>query len=175
MDSKTCLQRISFTSVDCDRDSANTTYSVCGRPAITKLDGVPTCESCVFDMLTIFGRKMTTESKQANTGTERRRQILAEIEKCVCRDRQNTYGDAEDNFRQIARYWSEWKGVEFTALDVAAMMVFVKLARMKTSPFNLDNWIDAAGYAVCGGGIVSKANENQIVDPSHLSDKSTGA
>lgn len=117
-----------------------------------------------------------------STGTERRRQILAEIEKCVCRDRQNTYGDAEDNFAQIARYWSEWKGVEFTALDVAAMMVFVKLARMKTSPFNLDSWIDGGGYFVCGAGIVSKANEqaekpycNQIVDPSHLSDKSTGA
>lgn len=114
-------------------------------------------------------------TKSMSTGTERRRQILAEIEKCVCRDRQNTYGDAEDNLGQIARYWSEWKGVEFTALDVAAMMVFVKISRMKTSPLNLDNWIDAAGYAVCGGGIASKANGNQIVDPPHLSDKSTGA
>ena len=36
------------------------------------------------------------------TGTELRREILAMVEGCVCKDRQNTYGDAEDNFANIA-------------------------------------------------------------------------
>lgn len=146
----------------------------CGMPATCEISGVPFCGSCAAEIV-IARKNVKPEDKPTSPGTERRRKILAEIEKCVCRDRQNSYGDAEDNFAKIARYWSEWKGVEFTEVDVAAMMVLMKLSRMKTSPFNLDNWIDAAGYAVCGGGIASKANCNQIVDSNNSSDKSTDA
>lgn len=94
---------------------------------------------------------MTEPSK--TTGTERRRAALKRVEGYVCRDRQATHGDAEDNFKQIAAYWSLYKGAEFTALDVAAMMALVKIARMRTSPSFVDNWDDLAGYAICGAGI----------------------
>lgn len=88
------------------------------------------------------------------TGTELRRAAMKRIEGYVCKDRQATHGDAEDNFRQIAEYWSLYKGTKFTPLDVAAMMALVKVARMATSPNHIDNWDDLAGYAVCGAGIV---------------------
>jgi len=88
------------------------------------------------------------------TPADFRRQALREVEACVCRDRQATYGDAEDNFAHIAQMWGAYKGVTFSAGDIAAMMILVKVARMRTSPKHYDNWIDAAGYAICGAGIV---------------------
>lgn len=93
------------------------------------------------------------------SGTELRRAALKRIEGYVCKDRQATHGDAEDNFRQIAAYWALYKGTPFSPLDVAAMMALVKIARMATSPNHLDNWDDLAGYAVCGAGIVDKQNQ----------------
>lgn len=92
------------------------------------------------------------------TGTERRRAALKRVEGYVCADRQNSYGDAEDNFAVIAAYWSTYSGVEFTPIDVAAMMALIKVARLKTSPTKLDNWDDLAGYAICGSGIAEKMN-----------------
>ncbi len=92
------------------------------------------------------------------TGNERRAKLLEAVKGAVCRDRQNTYGDAEDNFAVIADLWTTYKGVPFTPEDVAVLMLLVKVARLKSSPGHLDNWVDAAGYAVCGGGIVSKGD-----------------
>lgn len=96
------------------------------------------------------------------TGASRRREILERIASCVCRDRQNTYGDAEDNFQNIADYWTLWlqqrgllaKDKEIDALDVAQMSAFIKTARKVGNPGYLDNWIDGGGYEVCGAGIV---------------------
>ena len=92
-----------------------------------------------------------------STGTERRRRAIQEVEGCVCRDRQHSYGDAEDNFEAIASLWTTLLGPKLvrpiTRTDVASLMVAVKLARARTSPGNRDNWIDAAGYAVCAAGI----------------------
>ena len=94
------------------------------------------------------------------TGTDIRREIIAQVEGCVCRDRQNTYGDAEDNFADIAVIASvalapKLKG-PLSAADVALFSAAIKFARLKSSPLHLDNWIDLAGYAVCGGGIVKR-------------------
>lgn len=96
------------------------------------------------------------------TGTARRKAVLEKVEACVCRDRQNSYGDAEDNFQHIASYWTDWltqrkmlaPGVRVQSYDVAAMCQFIKLARAAVNPMHLDNWVDGAGYAVCGAGIV---------------------
>ena len=66
-------------------------------------------------------------------GAARRKEALAEVEGCVCRDRQSTHGDAEDNFADIAKMWSVYTGTTFKAQDVAAMKsgakVFVVLRR----------------------------------------------
>lgn len=96
------------------------------------------------------------------TGTSRRCEILDRIASCVCKDRQNSYGDAEDNFVNIAAYWNLWlkqrgllaPGKEVDALDVAQMSSFIKIARKVGSLSYLDNWVDDGGYSVCGAGIV---------------------
>jgi len=115
--------------------------------------------------------KLTAELSQpperpAVTGTDRRRAAIKEVEGCVCKDRQNTYSDAEDNFSQTASIWTVQlsrkllPGVSLDASDVAALMIGLKLARTAANPGHRDNWIDAAGYAVCGAGIQQKAAED---------------
>lgn len=84
------------------------------------------------------------------------------IKGCVCRDRQKSYGDAEDNFQNIADYWNLWlqqrgllsAGKKLTSLDVAQMSGLIKVARKTGNIEYLDNWVDDAGYSTCGAGIV---------------------
>ena len=100
------------------------------------------------------------------TGAERRKNILDEVERCVCQDRVKSYGDAEDNFTHIAQRWNLYlqhrfqnRPVHLQPYDIAAMMQDIKLARIASSPLHLDNWVDAAGYGVCGAGIIVKLND----------------
>jgi len=48
----------------------------------------------------------------------------------VGRERTNT-APPEDNFTAIAGFWSVYKGIEFTANDVAMMMALLKIARIR--------------------------------------------
>ena len=82
-----------------------------------------------------------------------RQEILKEAEKCVCGQREQDYGSPEDNFSTIAKFWSVYKDVEFTAHDVAMMMALLKVARIKNGGGSGDSYIDLAGYAACGGEI----------------------
>lgn len=79
-----------------------------------------------------------------------REKVLDQAKKIVMKDRNLQYGSAEDNFRDIAEMWTTYSGHVFKAHDVAAMMIMVKLSRIKTSPSVADHWIDVAGYSACG-------------------------
>jgi Domain of unknown function (DUF6378) len=96
--------------------------------------------------------------KNTQLGTELRRAALKDVEACVCKDRQNSYGDAEQNFENIATFWNiqlqSKLSKPINALDVAYLMISVKLARAANSPTHRDNAIDAAGYAICAAGIL---------------------
>lgn len=86
-----------------------------------------------------------------------RKGILEAAQRCVCTDREESYGSPEDNFRTIAGLWREYiragYGVRLALeeKDVAAMMALLKIARIATGAQKDDNWIDLAGYAACGG------------------------
>jgi len=99
------------------------------------------------------------------TGTELRREMLRQVESCVCRDRQNTYGDAEDNFANIAAIANvalqRKLAAPLEAEDVAIFSLCIKIARLIESPHHIDNWIDAGGYAVCGAGIMKRKELNE--------------
>lgn len=90
--------------------------------------------------------------------------VLEIIEDCVCRDRTSTHGEAEDNFADIAAIWNilfrDKLRVPFESLEVAEAMIVVKLTRMRKSLRNIENWVDAGGYATCGGGIVLREQNN---------------
>ena len=94
-----------------------------------------------------------------------RKRILEEAIHTVCVDRDRQYGDAEDNFALIGRLWSEYLDIEVGAKDVAAMMILLKVARIKTGAFKLDNYVDIAGYAACGGAIDINDSLACVSDP----------
>ena len=100
-----------------------------------------------------------------STNAQLRAQFLDEVKKLVCKDRNVTHGDAEDNFRVIAELWNVYmrnsKGEELNNKDVAIMMCLFKVSRLMSNVDNLENWLDLAGYAACGGGIVMKKLEEE--------------
>ena len=61
-----------------------------------------------------------------------RAECLNRAKECVLGQREQDYGSPENNFRTIAEFWSAYKGVEFTAGDVAMMMALLKVARIST-------------------------------------------
>lgn len=88
-------------------------------------------------------------SDTTSSPSDVRSAFLKEVEQIVCKDRAATHGRPEQNFENIAAMWSTFKGVQFTAKDVAAMMVLVKLSRIIHNPDHRDSWVDIAGYAAC--------------------------
>ena len=84
-----------------------------------------------------------------------RSEILDTAKVYVTQDRAAQHGDAERNFGLIAVYWSAHLDANVTAADVAVMMTLLKLARLKASPDNMDNWVDGCGYLACGGEIAA--------------------
>lgn len=89
-----------------------------------------------------------------------RAETLEKARVCVCGHRENEYGSPEDNFTTIANFWSVYKGVEFTANDVAMMMALLKITRIKTGTATDDSYVDLAGYAACGAEI----NSNRTIE-----------
>lgn len=86
-----------------------------------------------------------------------RRGILLQAIRCVCGDRDQDYGSPEHSLSAIGRFWADYirskygAEVPLTGADASAMMVLFKMARVATGHGKADNWIDAAGYAACGG------------------------
>lgn len=71
--------------------------------------------------------------------------LFADAAGLIRGDRQQTYGDALANNERIAGLWSAYLGVTVTAVDVAKMMVLLKLSRSRTK-YHRDNYVDAVAY-----------------------------
>ena len=82
-----------------------------------------------------------------------RQTILESALETVTGHRVEDYGKPEDNFKTIADMWKIYKGVEFSAHDVAMMMALLKVARIKSGHNVSDSYIDLAGYAACAAEI----------------------
>ena len=89
-----------------------------------------------------------------------RQLILDEAFELTHGSRNTQYGNPEDNFNNIARFWNSHLvarfGAEFNCLaasDVAVMMIGMKLARLSTNASHHDSAVDVAGYAACLGDI----------------------
>ena len=83
----------------------------------------------------------------------KRSEILHEAEKCICGQREQDYGSPEDNFTITAGLWTVYTGTKITQLDVAMMMVLLKVARIKNGGGSGDSFVDICGYGACGGEI----------------------
>lgn len=94
--------------------------------------------------------------------------ILETAKEIVTSDRNNQYGEPEDNFDTIASLWNAYlvgkhsDGTVITAKDVALMMVLFKVGRILTSTaVKEDSYIDAAGYIACGYECAQKEAERE--------------
>ena len=110
-----------------------------------------------------------------------RKDILDSADQCVNGGRDHNYGSPEDNFGTVASYWNSylearsrsnnwtvWLGPK----DVAAMLALLKLARIASGQNKIDNWVDLAGYAACGGEIEDKmvVHEPEPAEEEHVPD-----
>ena len=102
----------------------------------------------------LLSREAAVREEQEKTTRE---YILREAARIVCGDRNEQYGEPEDNFRAIADFWETYvrercvsKGavVCINAADVAMMMVLLKVART-IGGTQTETYIDIAGYAAC--------------------------
>ena len=86
-----------------------------------------------------------------------RKKLFEDVYNMICRDRQDQYGELEDNFKYIANFWNNYLSaknhmtLQLSAEDVAIMMSLLKVARMATGVKHYGNYIDAAGYLALAG------------------------
>lgn len=85
-----------------------------------------------------------------------REECLKTAEHCVNGERDQQYGNPENNFQTIAYMWSDYLAandrneVNIKPYDVACMLALLKIARIASGQAKADNWVDLAGYAACG-------------------------
>lgn len=87
-----------------------------------------------------------------------RTECLETAKNIVNGDRQENYGNPENNFKNISELWTTYFNMakntedwyDITPTDVANMMILMKMARLINKPDHEDSWVDMAGYASNG-------------------------
>lgn len=103
------------------------------------------------------------EGESGYTGTvlfvKNRGSVLDDAKKVINGARQDTYGNPEDSFSLIGKYWTTYLSKKFKINfgdvvidphDVALMMTLFKIAREQHQG-KRDNLVDAAGYIGIAG------------------------
>ena len=87
-------------------------------------------------------------------------EILVKANQLISKTRNETHGDAFKNHAEIAEFWNIFLDgklrpmANITAADVAIMMILLKISRTtQGEKFNLDNFVDMAGYSAIAGEI----------------------
>ncbi len=83
-------------------------------------------------------------------------EICARAAALVQGERQTIHGDKVQCLQNIADLWSAYLGATVAAHDAALMLVLLKVARTKTGTYNVDDYVDVAGYAGCAGEIAGR-------------------
>jgi hypothetical protein len=81
----------------------------------------------------------------------------------IMEDRQEIYGDAEDNFRAIGRIWGALLQIEDLEPHVVALMFdAAKSVRAMKNPEHEDSWLDKMGYTLHATTIIRENAKRQI-------------
>lgn len=84
-----------------------------------------------------------------NPFTKKPESILEEAQRLIHGDRNKNYGHPRDNFREISKLFAGYLDREVSELDVANLMILMKVARAKDAGWHRDSYTDIAGYAGC--------------------------
>ncbi len=79
--------------------------------------------------------------------------VLDEAKRLISGSRREAYGSAHDSFSCIASLWSTYLSATIKPVDVAMMMVLLKVAREKAA-HGTDNLVDICGYAALAEEVV---------------------
>lgn len=86
--------------------------------------------------------------------------------------RGNTYGSALENFTRIANLWNAQLGSKLaeplTPLDVAQLMILVKMSRLANAEDHEDSWVDIAGYVNCADSILNNSDAQLVADTNYM-------
>ena len=126
------------------------------------LDGVvPEWKFCDEMLCDVSGRSSVHE----------RAKILDEAAKIICSDRNDEYGEPEDNFEVIGELWSAFltarcapvgTEIEMGPAEVAEMMALFKIGRLASAYCpKRDSFVDCAGYIACAGEIALRGEEDE--------------
>lgn len=74
--------------------------------------------------------------------------ITQEAKQIVDGQRREDYGDTRESFNRIAGLWSAYLGNQVSSLDVARMMILLKVSRSKHNN-QRDSYVDIVGYVEC--------------------------
>ncbi|SKU71409.1 Uncharacterised protein [Mycobacteroides abscessus subsp. massiliense] len=118
-------------------------------PAVAAEAGDP--EGLTFpQLLAMHGytthRAVIGADASAGQDGEQSESILQEAERIIHGQRAADYGDARTSFERTAAMWSAYLGAELGALDVANLMILLKVSRTKGG-FHRDSYVDIGGYA----------------------------
>lgn len=99
-------------------------------------------------------------------------EIATEAAKLVGGDRAQQHGDKGANFNATAVLWNAYLSIRkggaaapITGSDFANMMVLAKMSRIHTGAvFNMDNFVDMAGYSACGGEVALQEDLSKARD-----------
>lgn len=90
----------------------------------------------------------------------KRGELLDKAKTIISGDREEHYGNPENNFNTIADLWTAYlkrtvaPTAYVSAMDVANLMILLKVARLASDYTHDDSWVDIAGYAACGSEII---------------------
>lgn len=88
------------------------------------------------------------------------KELFKEAERLLKKDREDIYGNAEENYSRIAIIWSGLVGTYLSPNDVALMMAALKLYRAQTNPEHLDSFVDAIAYVAIAAQASSSSSSS---------------
>ena len=117
-----------------------------------------------------FCDEMLCDASDGSSVHERAK-ILDEAAKIICSDRNDEYGEPEDNFEVIGKLWSAFLSarcapvgvqIEMGPAEVAEMMALFKIGRLASAYCpKRDSFVDCAGYIACAGEIALRGEEDE--------------
>lgn len=75
--------------------------------------------------------------------------ILQEAQRLIHGQRNADYGHPRENFQHSADLFSAYLGVPVSSMDIANLMILMKLSRVHGTGYHRDSYTDIAGYAGC--------------------------
>lgn len=92
--------------------------------------------------------------------------FLNQAKDIITTDRNQRYGEPENNFHIIAALWKEATGREIEDWEVPIMMTLFKIGRImsgmkSTGKPQEDSFVDAIGYLACAGELLTNQDTKE--------------